>query len=98
MASGNKRSYRSAFTGTGAQLDVTEIGFRPTEVFLYNRAGDEAHWQDNKADASMLKRTAAGVGSQVTTGGITPLANGFRLGADGDLNVSGEIVDFVAHD
>jgi hypothetical protein len=82
--------------GTGAQLDVTTVGFRPKEVQLYNQAGDQAHWQESMPDDAMHKVTAAGAGSYVTTNGITPLANGFRLEADGDLNVADEVLHWLA--
>lgn len=98
MASGNVRAVRGAFVGTGATLSVRTIGFRPTAVRLWNTAGDEAHWQDDMADAAMHKRTAAGAGSFVTTLGVTPLSDGFSLGADTDLNVLTQKVHFEVWD
>ena len=98
MASGYRNSYRGSFIGTAATLDLTVVGFRPRTVHLFSRAGDVATWQETMPDAAMRKTTAAGVGSYVTTLGVTPLANGFRLGADTDLNVASEVVDFEALD
>ena len=98
MASGAVRRARGTFTGTGASLDILTIGFRPSIVRLYNRAGNVAYWSDCMADAAMHKRTNAGAGSFVTANGVTPLATGFRLGADTDLNVAAEVVDWEAMD
>lgn len=95
MASGQHRAFRGSYVGTGANLDVTIIGFRPKGVELYSSAGDSGYWSDDFADASVYKRNAAGAGSLATSNGITPLANGFRIGTDTDLNVSGERVHYV---
>jgi hypothetical protein len=84
---------RGAVTGTGADLDIKTVGFRPRSVHLINTdSADEMTWHHLMADGYGLKRVAAGTGSVVTTAGITPLAAGFRLGADADLNVAGETV------
>lgn len=99
MSSGQHRAYRGSYTGTGSALDITTIGFAPNMVELFSRAGDSARWTDNMIDtgaAVMYKRTSAGVGSFAATNGITQLPTGFRIGADGDLNVATEIVDFIA--
>lgn len=97
MASGTSRVMRGAFVGTGATLDVRTVGFRPRSVHLINMASaDEMHWHHYMADAAALKRVTAGTGSILTTLGITPLAAGFRLGADTDLNVAGETVFWEA--
>ncbi len=100
--SGQKRHAQGVYTGTGATLTV-EVGFLPTKVKLTSRAGDEATFQRNVGDtsmpdAAMHKRTAAGVGSYVTSLGITPTDTGFTIGADTDLNVSAELVDWEAID
>jgi hypothetical protein len=94
-----KRAVTGAFVGTGAQLDVATIGFRPSFVELWNEAGDTAVWcKESMAQDALWKRNAAGAGTFVNSGGITDLSNGFRLGADTDLNVSTEKVHYRAQD
>jgi hypothetical protein len=47
----------------------------------------------------MTKEITAGTMSYVTGGnGITPLATGFRLGADANLNIAGQQVFFTAEE
>lgn len=99
MASGISRVVYGSFIGTGADIDIRgEVGFRPRSVRIINEGGgpDEGEWLDAMADGSVFKRLAAGALSLVTGGnGITPLADGFRLGADADLNVDGELVRWI---
>lgn len=80
--------------GTGAQLDVKTIGFRPKAVLL-NVGGISGQWSKSMADASAYKRLANGTGSLVSVNGITPLADGFRLGADADLNAAATVIDYI---
>lgn len=95
MSSGTN-SYSGSFTGTGAAIDVQTPPFKPSRVDLFNVSGlCKAHWTQDMPDASMMKQITAGTISNVTANGVTPLANGFRLGADADLNVSGEVVHFT---
>jgi hypothetical protein len=97
MASGIKNVSRGSFVGTGAQLDVLICGFRPRKVRLLNITGlCIGEWQESMADASVVKQVTDGTMTVPTTNGITPLANGFRLGADADLNVAAEVVHFEA--
>lgn len=101
MSSGVARTARGSLTGTGANIDVKNLGFRPKYVKLLNVSGAcQAEWSSSMADASMAKIVDSGVNttdlSFVTSLGVTPLADGFRLGADTDLNVSGETVHWVA--
>ena len=97
--SGGTRQVRGSLKGTGATRDVTTVGFRPSKVEVFNVDGDcLAFWQDTMPDDSAMKTIAAGTTAQITSDGITPLANGFTLGADTDLNVSGEEVHWTAFD
>jgi len=99
MSSGVQLSVNGAVLGTGANLDVLTVGFRPRRVTLFNEDGlATAEWTDSMADGEMLKAITAGTISMVTTTGITPLANGFRIGADTDINVAAEKVHWVAHE
>ena len=96
MASGAPKVQRGSFVGTGASIDVRTVGFRPRSVRLYNISGlATAVWLDGMVDATCLKEVTAGTKSMVSSpNGITPLSDGFRLGADGDLNVSSELVRY----
>lgn len=98
MSSGVQLSKNGAFYGTGANIDVRTVGFRPRRVELYNEDGlCSAVWTDDMANAAGLKQITAGTMSKMTLG-VTPLSDGFRLGADTDLNVAGEKVYWVAHE
>jgi hypothetical protein len=101
MSSGARKKYRGSFIGTGAQLDIKFPGFRPAEVTLENvGAGlSTAHWHSEMPDGSMTKEITAGTMSFVTGGnGVTPLSNGFRLGADANLNIAGQLVYFTCEE
>ena len=76
-----------AVRSTNALLNVRTVGYRPRLVILHVD-GDEAYWQEGMPDNSMYKRIAAGTGTLATTAAITPLSDGFSLGADADLNPS----------
>lgn len=98
MSSGVQLSKNGAFTGTGAELEEKTVGFRPRRVELFNETGlATAVWTDTMSDGKGFKRVTAGTMSEMTLG-ITPLSNGFKLGADIDMNVLGEKVHWVAHE
>lgn len=97
MSSGVQRMRVGAFTGSASAVNVRTVGFRPTRVELINITGLEtATWQEGMADASMIRRITAGDMSLVSSNGITPLSDGFSIGADGNLNAAGELVRWVA--
>lgn len=97
MASGVERTVCGAVKGTGSNLDVRTVGFRPKVVELLNITGlVKANWSESMADAAAMKQVTAGTISAITTGGVTPLSDGFRIGADTDINVSNEIIHWVA--
>ena len=99
MASGGIKQATGSFKGTGAAIDIKTVGFRPKTVDLFNVGGTTiGHWTDMMADGSMLKQITAGTMSLVTSNGVAPLADGFRVGADTDMNVSGEQVHWVARE
>ena len=99
MSSGVQLSKNGAVVGTGALLNVTTVGFRPRRVQLVNDDGlVTGEWNDSMADGDMSKRVTSGTMTKVTTTGITPLSNGFSIGADTDMNVAGEKVHWVAHE
>jgi hypothetical protein len=94
--------------GTGASIDIT-LGWTPDRVEVHNtEAADNARllWMTSMADASAYKETTvtgAPTRAKITTLGITPLgaaaadtARGFRIGADTDVNVAGETIQWFA--
>lgn len=97
MASG-VQILSGSFIGTGSAKEVRTVGFRPRSVKLWNVSGNcQAVWFEGMADASMQKTVDSGSGTTdislvASANGITPLSNGFSLGADTDLNVATEIV------
>jgi len=103
MASGMNRLSVGSVVGTGSAINVTKVGFRPRLVRLYNTGGNcQAFWCSEMADASAQKTVDSGSGttdiSTITSNGITPLANGFTIGADTDLNASGETIVYEVFD
>ena len=82
MASGVQR-LAGTFIATGALQSVLTVQWRPKKVTVYNRTtGITLEWNEAFEDASGKKTLAAGTVSFVTTGGITPVSNGFTLGTD----------------
>ncbi|MDX1390316.1 MAG: hypothetical protein R3344_14090, partial [Acidobacteriota bacterium] len=55
-------------------------------------------WNNTMPDAAGLKQVTAGTLSYITSDGVTPLSNGFTIGADTDVNVSGEVVHWEAEE
>lgn len=99
MASGGTRLRNGSVVGTGADLDVRSVGFRPSKVELINKDDhDKLTWTDTMPDASGHKQVAAGTSSFISTLGVTPLSDGFRIGADTDINVDGETIMWTAHE
>jgi len=89
MSSGH-RTVTGAVIGTGADIEVRRVGFRPRRVALLNTTGAvTAEWQDSMPDASAVKRITAGDATYLTSKGITPLSDGFKIGDDTDINVAG---------
>jgi hypothetical protein len=90
MASGGARHVTGVIVGTGADLTVTKVGFRPRTVWIVNKTDPGfATWSEPMPDDSMIKQVD-GTSTNVTSNGITPSNSGFALGADADMNVDGE--------
>lgn len=100
MSSGVQLSKNGAVTGTLADLDVRTVGFKPRRVRLINEGGlVTAEWNDTMTEGRGFKRVTAGDMTQIAAGeGITPLSDGFRIGADADVNASGELIHWEAHE
>ena len=99
MSSGVSKTRVGSFNGTGAAVEVRGVEFRPRKIQLINIDGlCTGEWVEGMADDSVAKRVTAGTMTVPTSGGITPRSDGFDVGADSDLNVSDELVRWVAHE
>jgi len=91
--------------GTGSAINVS-CGFIPDYVEIINidsAAGfEKGEWITGMADPSAYKTVAAGTRTKITSTGIgtyagsTTAGKGFTIGADTDLNVSGETIAYRA--
>jgi len=101
MSSGVARVMVGKVTGTGSAISVRTIGFRPKYVKLMNVTGlVVAEWTKEMADASALKQLNHDTAqlALITSDGVTPLSDGFTIGADSDINASAEVIHYVAHE
>lgn len=98
MASGGTRSQMDSFQTTGSAVDRLVFGFRPRKVTVQSTNGAMFFWQDTMPNASAFKTLANGTRTYVTSNGITPLDGGFTLGADAQVNASGQTVHVVAEE
>ena len=97
MSSGVSRVMTGKGLGTGASLNIKTVGFRPSKVEIYNVTDPGTLvWTKSMPDASGYKDNDVGV--WITTLGITPLSNGFTLGADTDINVDAQVFYWVAYE
>ncbi len=92
--------------GTGSAINIS-LGFVPSYVkcFNYDDAGSAAptmEWWSGMTDGHGLKNTTD-TQAKVTSGGISEYdgadasaAKGFTIGADSDLNASGETIMYMA--
>ena len=96
MASGSGRTFKGAYVGTGAEIDISAPGFKPSWVMLINK--DDASLSihmEGMADGSAFQQKA-GVSALTGSDCITLDADGFKVGTNGDLNADGETVHYVA--
>ncbi len=99
--SGGTRIVTGAVVGTGSAINVRTVGFRPKTVKVINAGGlVTALWTDKMADAAAWKELNHDTAQRafVTSDGITPLSDGFTIGADSDINASGEQIYFIAEE
>jgi hypothetical protein len=93
------RVHTGSFIGTGAEKTVNEVGFRPRVVVLFNTTdAKKGEWQNTMPDASLFitKDHDSDQHSFATSNGVTPTAQGFTIGADGEVNVSAKQVHWQA--
>ena len=84
--------------GTGAAISVV-CGFRPRYVKVVNVATGglcSIEHIDTMAAASGFKGITAGTKTFISSNGITLNDFGFTIGADADVNVSGEAIHYIA--
>lgn len=103
MSSGVLKRATGSVVGTGAAIDIDTPGFKPRQVTLRNVDGvAKGYWQDSMPDAAMWVEADSGAGavdfSYVTSDGITPRTNGFRIGANTDVNVAAEVIHWEAEE
>ncbi|KXH75410.1 MAG: hypothetical protein AM326_03400 [Candidatus Thorarchaeota archaeon SMTZ-45] len=101
MASGVNRVVVGAVVGTGSAMNIDTVGFRPKLVRVVNVGAtglSRLEWFKGQADAAAVKTITNGTISVIAANGITPRANGFTLGADANVNISGELAFFEAHE
>lgn len=82
----------SSVLGTGANLDVIgdKCGFQPSRVRILNVTDGSVHeWRDTMPDGYVFE-DKGGTMTYRTSGGITPLAAGFRIGTQANLNGAGD--------
>ena len=90
MSSGVTRTKTGVVVATGASLDVKTVGFQPKYVKVVNLAGlVQEEWFEGMTEGDALKQITDGTLSKITSDtGITPLANGFTIGLDVNINVA----------
>lgn len=92
--------------GTGAAIDI-ELGFIPSHVMVLNTESatmEQLDWYAGMSNGHAIKTVTGTVArTKITSNGITPLGGGasdtilgFRIGADADVNVSGEALTWMA--
>lgn len=97
------RVWTGSIVGTGSAINCRKLGFRPKKVKLFNAASGglcSLEWNSAMPDASGFKVKPHDTAQTafITSGGVTPLASGFTLGADADMNAAGEVVYIEAMD
>lgn len=101
MASGVNRVIVGAVIATGAAMNIDTVGFKPKLVRVVNVGATglaRLEWFADMADDSAVKAITNGTISVVTSDAITPRANGFKLGADANVNIITEKVYYEAHE
>lgn len=99
MGSGAGKQTVGACTGTGATIQVRGLNFKPKHVKVFNVASGglcDVEWIEGMDAAAAIKRASNGDCSVLTSLGITQQDDGFDIGADNDINVSGEQIRWVA--
>lgn len=99
----DQRTKTGTVEGTGAAINI-ELGFKPTIVKIFNVDGlATLEWNDAMPAASGVKRVTAGTMTWITSNGVSlydgvarTTGSGFTIGADADVNASGETIYWEA--
>jgi hypothetical protein len=88
---------------TNAVLTIETLEFTPKRVVIENHSNNcKAEWNNQMADASVVKTIEAGTRSLVAAAGITPVSGttkGFSIGALADINdTTTESLKWVAYE
>lgn len=95
MSSAVNMVKRGSVVGTGAEKKII-LGFKPVVVHLHNVDGlVSAYKTDNMEDDKAMKEVTAGT-KTFPVDMVTIEADGFKIGTDSDLNVSGERIEYAA--
>lgn len=103
MASSDRlnRFASGSLTGTGAAINVV-IGFIPKHVKLFNvTTAAQIEWMDGMPAAAGIKTVTAGAQTYITSNGVSKYESssfgaGFTIGADAALNVSTNVIYWMA--
>jgi hypothetical protein len=94
MSSGNRRAVNGSFVATGAAgQQILTLLFSPRKVELLNTTTKaRGIWIDSMPNGALFKDVDTGTGTEdeayVTTGGVTPVANGFQVDTDAFFNAA----------
>lgn len=94
MASGSRRAVNGSFVATGAAAQqIHTPQFQPNKVELINvTTKARGIWLSSMPNAALFKDVDTGSGTEddsyVTTGGVTPLVDGFQVDTDAFFNAA----------
>lgn len=94
MASGSRRAVDGSFVATGAAAQqIHTPQFKPTKVELWNTTTKaKGYWISAMPAGALFKDVDTGSGTEdesyVTTGGVTPLVDGFQVDTDAFFNAA----------
>lgn len=96
--SGGTRVRSGKIVAANANLDIDSVGFLPSRVVVENYSNQcKIEWVNTLADGEGFKTVANGTRTTEATTGVTPRTDGFRLGAEADINdTTTEILHWVA--
>ncbi len=84
-----------SMAGTGALITIT-LGYKPRKVELFNSDGLAKAEKTDTMDADSSYKTITAGTATYPADLITLTDSGFTIGTDGDLNVAGEALHWVA--
>lgn len=103
MSSGSRRAVAGSFVATGAAgQSIHTLLFQPKYIRLLNvTTKGTMEWQDSMPAAAGFKDADTGSGTEdmsyITTGGITPLVDGFQVDTDAFFNAA-DVIHYRAEE